>query len=143
MNAQLNQRWCNPKRKPPVLNTSRSPVRKRISLFLALLLLCLLVSVTLAESWIPEPTLSPGTELYDVVRPDLLSPDQLYALSAILISADTGEVIFEKDADTVRCPASTTLILTVLLAVENVPDLDQLVTVSDYAVIIHAWFELT
>ena len=113
------------------------PVKKRICLLFALLFLCLSPVSSPAESLqIPEPTLSPNAEKYDETHPENLSADQLYALSAILISADTGEVIFDKDPDELRYPASTTKILTVLLAIENVPDLDQMVTVSDYAVML-------
>ena len=112
-------------------------MRKLFSLFLVLLFLCPPAVSALAEALqIPEPTLSPHAEKYDETRPEDLSADQLYALSAILISAETGEVIFEKDPDTRRFPASTTKILTVLLAIQNVPDLDQIVTVSDYAVML-------
>ena len=88
---------------------------------------------TVQES-IPEPTLSPNAEKYDAEHPEDLSPDQLYALSAILVAADTGEVIFEKDPDTIRYPASTTKILTVLLGIMMVDDLYQYVTVSETAV---------
>ncbi len=113
-------------------------MRKRILLFFTFLLLCLSVlSPAVPEALqIPEPTLSPNAEPYDESQPENLSADQLYAQSAILISADTGEVIFEKDADAIRFPASTTKILTVLLAIENVTDLDQIVTVSDYDVML-------
>ena len=83
---------------------------------------------------IPEPTLSPNAEKYDTEHPENLSADQLYAASAILISADTGEVIFEKDPDEIRYPASTTKILTVLLGIIMVDDLYQTVTVSESAV---------
>ena len=133
-NAQLNRRQYNLTGKALMLNRSRPAVRKRISLFLALLVFCLPVSAALAESTIPEPTLSPNAGMYDQSRPEDLSADQLYALSAILISADTGTVIFEKDPDTIRFPASTTQILTVLLAIQNADDLDQIVTVSENAV---------
>ena len=111
-------------------------MRKCSVLLLALLFLWLsAVTPGLAEDLqIPEPTLSPNALPYDETRPEDLSADQLYAVSAILISAETGEVIFEKNADELRAPASTTKILTVLLALENVEDLDQIVTVSDYAV---------
>jgi D-alanyl-D-alanine carboxypeptidase (penicillin-binding protein 5/6) len=85
---------------------------------------------------IPEPTLSPNAEKYDPEHPENLSPDQLYALSAILMAADTGEVIFEKDPDEIRYPASTTKILTVLLGIIMVDDVYQYVTVSDTAVAI-------
>lgn len=83
---------------------------------------------------IPEPTLSPDAVPYDPDHPENLSADQLYALSAILITQDKGEVIFEKDADTIRYPASTTKIMTVLLALMFVDDLDQKVIVSETAV---------
>ena len=48
---------------------------------------------------IPQPTLSPDAPEYDKEHPENLSPDQLYAASAILVTQDKGEVIFEKDAD--------------------------------------------
>ena len=113
-------------------------MRKRISLLLALLFFSLsIVSAAPAEELqIPEPTLSPNALPYDETKPEDLSADQLYAVSAILVSADNGEVIFEKNADELRAPASTTKILTVLLAIQNVEDLDQVVTVSDYAVML-------
>ncbi len=55
------------------------------------------------------------------------------ASSAILVDANTGYVIYEKDADAVHYPASITKILTVLLALENC-DLDETVTFSAAAV---------
>ena len=89
---------------------------------------------TTAPDTIPEPTLNPGAAKYDADHPEDLSADQLYALSAILMAEDTGEVIFEKDPDVIRYPASTTKILTVLLGVMMVDDLYQTVTVSETAV---------
>lgn len=83
---------------------------------------------------IPEPTLSPDAVPYDTEHPENLSADQLYALSAVLMTQDKGEIIFEKDADTIRYPASMTKILTVLLALMFIDDLEQKVTVSETAV---------
>ena len=83
---------------------------------------------------IPQPTLSPDAPEYDKEHPENLSPDQLYAASAILVTQDKGEVIFEKDADAIRYPASMTKILTVLLGILYVDDLQQVVTVSETAV---------
>jgi len=85
---------------------------------------------------IPEPTLSPDAAPYDPDHPEDLEEDQLYAASAILLSQERGEVIFEKDADAIRYPASTTKILTVLLGIMFVEDLDQIVTVSETAMMI-------
>lgn len=82
---------------------------------------------------IPEPTLSPEANKYDAEHPELLYEDQLYAASAILIEASTGQVIFEKSPDVVMYPASTTKILTALLALEY-GDLDQMCTVSENAI---------
>ena len=83
---------------------------------------------------IPEPTLSPSAPDYDPEHPEDLSPDQLYALSAVLMTQDKGEVIFEKDPDTIRYPASMTKMLTVLLGINLVDDLEQTVVVSETAV---------
>ncbi len=92
-------------------------------------------SVSAGESTeeIPEPTLSPEAAEYDPDFPENLEPDQLYAASAVLITADKGEMIFEKDPFSVRYPASTTKILTVLLGITMVDDLYQTVTVSETA----------
>ena len=114
---------------------------RRILAFAAVLCLCfsMPLSASFTESaaatdTIPEPTLNPNAEKYDENHPEELSPDQLYALSAILMVEDTGEVIFEKNPDEIRYPASTTKILTVLLGILMVDDLYGYVTVSDSAV---------
>ncbi len=57
---------------------------------------------------------------------------QLYAASAVLMDADTGRVLYGKDADTERPMASTTKIMTLILVLEY-GNLDDYVTVSDYA----------
>ena len=51
------------------------------------------------------------------------------AASAILVDAATGRVLYEKDADTQRLIASTTKLMTALVAVESTPDLQRMVTV--------------
>jgi len=78
------------------------------------------------------PSLPSDADPYDPEHPEKLDEDQLYAKSAILIEAKSGEVIFEKDADTVMYPASTTKILTVLLGI-MMGDLNQTVYLSDSA----------
>ena len=49
---------------------------------------------------------------------------------AILVSLDTGDVIYEKNADEKRYPASITKIMTAVLLMENCKDLNQKVTVT-------------
>jgi D-alanyl-D-alanine carboxypeptidase len=46
-----------------------------------------------------EPKLSSDAPAYDEEHPENLTEDQLLAHSAILIEANSGEVIFEKNAD--------------------------------------------
>ena len=54
---------------------------------------------------------------------------ELWADSAILIEASTGRVIFEKNADDVRPPASMTKMMTCILGIEYLQPTDQ-ITIS-------------
>lgn len=56
-------------------------------------------------------------------------PGKLYALSAVLMDADSGRVLYEKEGETARPNASTTKVLTCILAIENAPG-DDYVMVS-------------
>lgn len=47
------------------------------------------------------------------------SPDELYALSAVLMDGDSGRVLYGKAEDTPRPNASTTKVMTCILALEN------------------------
>lgn len=78
------------------------------------------------------PTLPSDAAEYDPEHPENLDENQLYAKSAILIEASSGDVIFEKDADAVMYPASTTKIMTVLLGL-MMGDPGQTVYLSDSA----------
>lgn len=59
-------------------------------------------------------------------------PGSLYALSAVLMDADSGRVLYEKNGQEVRSMASTTKIMTCILALEN-GNLADKVAVSAYA----------
>lgn len=61
-----------------------------------------------------------------------LKSNELYALSACLMDADSGRVLYEKNADEVRAMASTTKIMTLIVALEYANEND-IVTVSPYA----------
>jgi len=76
------------------------------------------------------PTLSSDAPAYDETHPENLTEDQLYAKSAILIEASTGEVIFEKNADQSMYPASTTKIITAYLGL-TMGDMNATVTMDD------------
>lgn len=77
------------------------------------------------EQWIDENT----DDASAAVSGDV---NNLYALSACLIDGDTGRILFEKDGFTRRANASTTKIMTCILALEY-GNLDDIITVSKYA----------
>ena len=65
---------------------------------------------------------------------DLSQPPALSAKSVILMDADTQQVLWEKNADELRAPASTTKIMTGLLLAENTKPTD-IVTCLDPTVV--------
>ena len=106
----------------------------------------LLTAVLLCAALLPLSALA-SAATYDPLYPENLSEGHLTAGSAILIEEESGDVIFEKNADVVMYPASTTKIMTVWLALEMLRDqsdesagtgIYQKVTVSENAVNIAA-----
>lgn len=97
-------------------------------LFLLLTILCCVFCGAAAEG-IPEPTVNPNAAEYDKEHPENLEEEQLVAAAAIVIEESSGNSIFEKNAYDRMYPASTTKIMTVLLALKHA-DLDEVVTVS-------------
>lgn len=74
----------------------------------------------------PKPVLKPTPE-----PPPVLAPGELplAARSAIAMDLKNGTVLYEKDADSMQYPASTTKILTALIIIES-GKLEELVTVQ-------------
>ena len=68
----------------------------------------------------------------NVNETNIEEPDKLYALSACLMDADSGRILFEKNGQEKRANASTTKIMTLIITLENAKQ-DELVTVSEYA----------
>ena len=60
------------------------------------------------------------------------TPESLYSMGAVLMDADSGRVLFSKNARESYAMASTTKIMTCILALELGED-DQIVTFSDTA----------
>ncbi|HKM34937.1 MAG TPA: D-alanyl-D-alanine carboxypeptidase family protein [Lachnospiraceae bacterium] len=87
--------------------------RKRKSIILLIVMLCLLFC-------------SPRLTVYAQEDPSL------YATGAVLMDADTGRILYGKNSDAFLANASTTKILTCIVALENA-SLDDLVEVSAYA----------
>lgn len=69
---------------------------------------------------------------YDPNHPEILAEGHLNAQSVILIEANTGKVIFEKNPDALMHPASTTKIMTVYLSL-TMADPETEVVVSENA----------
>lgn len=69
-------------------------------------------------------------ESLDVDQPPL--PNQLHALSAVLMDGHSGRILYEKNGYEILPMASTTKIMTCILALEH-GDLDDMLTVSSYA----------
>ncbi len=65
-------------------------------------------------------------------KKEISPPSGLYAQSAVLMDGDTGRILFSKDGDVVRPMASTTKIMTCILALE-LGEPEEVVTVSAYA----------
>ncbi len=62
-----------------------------------------------------------------------LTPPDISAKTAIVIEKESGKVLYEKNADEKVFPASTTKIMTALLAIEN-DDLNKTVKITDAAI---------
>lgn len=66
------------------------------------------------------------------VQAENLKEEELYARSAVLMDGDNGRVLFSKEADMVMPMASTTKVMTCIIALEY-GNPDDLCTVSSYA----------
>ena len=97
--------------------------RKWVSLLLAMLLAALFA--------LPAGAVTP--EDYDKNLPQMLEEDHLYAQSAVLMDAITGRVLFTKNARERMYPASTTKIMTLMLALESGITLDTPVVIPQQA----------
>lgn len=87
------------------------------------LILCILV---LFSAFLPVSAENGGEQTSEDM------PKELYARSAVLMDADSGRVLFGKEENVVRPMASTTKIMTCILALENMKE-GQIVTASKNA----------
>ena len=70
-----------------------------------------------------------GLAEYYKANPQNLSEEHLFAQSALLVDEDSGEVLFSKNSKVRMFPASTTKIMTLMLALESGIALDSPVTI--------------
>lgn len=93
---------------------------------LALLLVWLLLFPWLAQATEVDerdfdaiaPTRNPNASEYSTKHPEELQPEHIVAHSFILMERSSGKVLLERNADELMFPASTTKILTALMALE-------------------------
>ena len=80
---------------------------------------------------------SEGQESAGTEEPSEQAGPQISAPSAILMEASTGQVIYEKNPDEQRPPASVTKVMTLLLIFDSIESgqicLEDMVTTSEYA----------
>lgn len=76
-----------------------------------------------------DPSLE-GKETRDYEGINQIIVDDLYSSNAILISLEDNEILLDKLSDERIYPASLTKIMTAILAIENLPDLDEMIHLS-------------
>jgi len=95
-------------------------------------LLMLLLILTTMSAYAATPS------DWNASYPEELEEGNLFAEAAVLIDFETGEILFSKNPDARMFPASTTKIMTLLLALESGIPLDTIVTIPAQAVDIPA-----
>lgn len=106
--------------------------RARLFALLTAALVCLLPVIRTYAEETAEPEAAagsmPGTTREATEEPSL----ELYAQSAVLMDGDSGRILYGKNMDETRPMASTTKIMTCILALERA-EMDDTVEVSAYA----------
>ena len=105
--------------------------RIKIKIIAVILLLCI-SAAWLARYEIQESGQNLSGRMADNMKQNTDEPQNLYAQSAVLMDADSGRVLFGKEAEAIRPMASTTKIMTCIIALEHMTD-NEIVTVSAYA----------
>lgn len=100
--------------------------RRNVDNFRKMLRKCGLFLIFFMGMWIN------GLDVLADSEKGIKEPEGLYAQSAVLMDADSGRILFAKNGQEERAMASTTKIMTCILALEN-GNLDDTVTVSAYA----------
>ena len=100
-------------------------MRRKLSALTSLILILLIL--------VSQPALALTPQDYDAQQPQQLTADMLYAGGAVLMDANSGNILFSKNATTRMHPASTTKIMTLLLAVESGIDLNREISIPQAA----------
>ena len=105
--------------------------KKQVWGFFCVLLLLASLTGQVRAAQIPGESRE-AENIREIEPPDPEEEIPLYASAAALIDADSGRILYGKNADTPMAMASTTKIMTCILILENCP-LDEVLTVSSYA----------
>jgi len=100
-------------------------MRRKLSALLSILILLAMAAYGAAYAATPAD--------YDAANPQLLATDHLYSQAAVVIDADSADILFSKNERVRMHPASTTKIMTVLLAIESGYPLDQQIAIPQAA----------
>ncbi|MBR6767506.1 MAG: D-alanyl-D-alanine carboxypeptidase [Clostridia bacterium] len=92
-----------------------------------------LIALVLALILCAAPALAVTPSDYNKNMPQVLEADHLYGEAAVVMDADTHEVLFSKNSRVRMYPASTTKIMTLLLALESGIPLDTVISVPKQA----------
>jgi len=74
------------------------------------------------------------TTAYAAAVPDGQAQIKIHAKGAVVMNADTGDLLYSKNGDSRFYPASTTKLMTTIVAIEKCKNLDEVATVSKNAV---------
>lgn len=107
-----------------------------IGIFLVLILLVMILFLTQQINKGKEETLAASETQTEVnaeeeKEPETVDLSGLYSTSAILIDLNSGEIITQRNSGQIIYPASLTKMMTVLVALENIPDTSASVTLSE------------
>ena len=70
-------------------------------------------------------------ESYGSVLPEIRETTFINSTCAILIERESGQILYEKDADRSTYPASLTKVMTAVLGIELHPDMESIITITD------------
>ncbi len=109
--------------------------RKKIIIFF-IVILVMLTNLSHGKELNSKEEIILAEEINEIVPNDEIQENQgmqIYSDSVILMEQKTGKVLFEKNMNERRYPASTTKILTAIIAIEKC-DLNEIATASEQAV---------
>ena len=104
-------------------------IGRMIQIFSALLLAVVLAISPASTMAMPAEHPSPQP----TPTPEIPAPPEIDSCAAVVYETNTGRILYAKDAETQYYPASTTKILTALIAIERL-ELDEIIHFTDYSI---------